>query len=198
MRHSGWRMGSSFATSASTDAYHPGRRYEVWILGGALVGIRCWEFAPRRRIFGRAVVARENSRYRVNPALAACYRALREPAPAVGNRRVVVVSETHSLGSSLSDLLRSTGIRIETTTPLEAMEMLGPDMGTGRRSLIIAASTGFECLTARRWAQGAFPDSALIVVGSRDPTLRKIAGAKLVSLPITVEEFLDLVRASVR
>lgn len=116
----------------------------------------------------------------------------------MGNRRVVVVSETHSLGSSLSDLLRSTGIRIETTTPLKAMEVLGPDMGTGRRSLIIAASTGFECLTARRWAQGAFPDSTLIVVGSRDPTLRRIAGAKLVSLPIKVEEFLDLVRASVR
>ena len=110
-------------------------------------------------------------------------------------RRVVVVAETESLASSLSDLLRSAGIRTTRVTALEALETLGSRAGPTRPFLMVVASAGPTSATARRWLQGEFPGAGLIVVGSRDPVLAGgVPRLDKVDLPLRATELLELVR----
>lgn len=109
-------------------------------------------------------------------------------------RRVTVVSETQSLASSISDLLRSAGIATDTVTPLEALETLGERAGPVSPSLLLVASTRHRSETARRWVHGEFPGSDLIVVGSRDPFLADAPEVRLVNLPLRPVELVQLVR----
>lgn len=104
--------------------------------------------------------------------------------------RVVVVGETPSLGRSVSYLLDAAGIPIDTVATLDPITSRSPTLPP----LIIAASSGPMCATARRWLQGAYPGSDLIVVGSRDPTVSAAPSIHQVALPLRPGDLLELVR----
>lgn len=108
--------------------------------------------------------------------------------------RVLVVAETPSLARSLSYLLESAGIATDTVPTLEGPESKGPSANVGDYPLIIAASNGPFCSSARRWAQGGFTGSELIVVGSRDPALGRSPEIRQVGLPLRPGDLLELVR----
>lgn len=106
---------------------------------------------------------------------------------------MVVVAETQSLALSISDLLRSAGIATETITPLEALETWGERAGPVSPCLLLVASNRHLSETARRWIDGEFPGTELIVVGSRDPVLARAPRVPLVHLPLRPEELVRLV-----
>lgn len=108
--------------------------------------------------------------------------------------RVLVVAETPSLARSLSYLLESAGIPTDTVAALEGGESRATATEPVGHSLIIAASSGPYCATARRWIQGGFPGTELIVVGSRDPTLASAPHIRQVDLPLRPGDLLELVR----
>jgi hypothetical protein len=114
--------------------------------------------------------------------------------------RVLVVAETPSLARSLSYLLESAGIPTDTVPTLDVPTLEGEESWAtttepAGHSLIIAASNGPYCATARRWVQGGFPGTELIVVGSRDPTLTRASRIRQVELPLRPGDLLELVRA---
>lgn len=106
--------------------------------------------------------------------------------------RVLVVAETPSLARSLSYLLEAAGIVTDTVASLDTQG--ATPAASSRPPLIIAASSGPYCATARRWVQGSHPDSELIVIGSRDPTLAAMPTIRQVNLPLRPDELLELVR----
>lgn len=110
------------------------------------------------------------------------------------NPSVLVVAETPSLARSLACLLESAEIASDTVAALEGGEATAASTERARHPLIIAASSGPFCVTARLWVQGGFPGTELIVVGSRDPNLPKVAQIRQVDLPLRPDELLGLVR----
>lgn len=108
--------------------------------------------------------------------------------------RVLVVAETPSLARSLNYLLESAGIPTDTVASLEDGGARPSATEGGGHPLIIAASSGPYCATARRWVQGGFPGTELIVVGSRDPTLANARRIHQVDLPLKPGDLLELVR----
>lgn len=106
---------------------------------------------------------------------------------------VLVVAETPSLARSISDLLEIEGFRVRSVT--DPRQELSHELdGEGRSvSLVICASNGFGCETARRWMRGEVSDLDLVVVGSRDPDLRSGAHIYVVGLPLAPDAFLTLV-----
>lgn len=109
--------------------------------------------------------------------------------------RVLVVAETPSLARSLSYLLEAAGIATDTVNSLEGTEGKSGLPGTGPYALVIAASSGPFCTTARRWESSRHAGTPLIVVGSRDPSLARSPQIQQVGLPLRPADLLDLVRA---
>jgi len=105
---------------------------------------------------------------------------------------VLVVGETPSLGRSIVDLLESEGVPARYTDEL-------PREGTvasrgGRFPVVVAASNGHYCATARQWGANVGAGTALIVVGSRDPYV-PLAHIELVALPLVPSRFLLRIRS---
>jgi hypothetical protein len=113
----------------------------------------------------------------------------------VADPRVIVIGETASLGSSIMDLLSADGIEATEVPSLAAAQLLDERTEDRRRALLICASTRSPCDSARRWANGAFANADLIVVGSQDAAASPRNGVHLVSLPLRADEFLRLVRS---
>lgn len=108
--------------------------------------------------------------------------------------RVLIVAETPSLARSVSYLLESAGITTDTVSSLAPTDA-GSRLGGGpRHQLIIVASNAPVCWTARRWIQGEFPGTELLVVGSRDPTVLSASQIRHIELPLRPAALLDLVR----
>jgi hypothetical protein len=105
---------------------------------------------------------------------------------------VLVIGETPSLGRAIADLLESSDLAVRyardvaTEVPLENF--------AGRFPVVVAASTGLACATARRWSRGELPGAELVVVGERDATVSARDHLHFVSLPLRPQEFLELVR----
>ena len=107
---------------------------------------------------------------------------------------VVVVAETPSLAASIADLLESDGERVATIgDPGRELTRRLKDPDAPVR-LVISASNGYACATARRWTNGEIQGVDLVVVGSRDPSLRSGARVHIVELPLAPDAFLQLVR----
>jgi hypothetical protein len=107
---------------------------------------------------------------------------------------VVVVAETPSLARSISDLLESDGEHVRTVVdPGRELTRHLKDLDRPVR-LVISASNGFYCETARRWMRGEIGGVDLVVVGSRDPNLRSGLGVHVVPLPLAPDAFLAQVR----
>ncbi len=108
---------------------------------------------------------------------------------------VLVVSETPSLARSITDLLESDGHRVATPVDpgREFLRRLKDREEPVR--LVISASNGFYCETARRWMRGEVQGVDLIVVGSRDPGLRSGPHLHVIGLPLAPDAFLTLVRS---
>ncbi len=111
-----------------------------------------------------------------------------------GSPRIVVVAETPSLARSIGDLLETEGMDVITVrdSGRELVGQLEPDEAPV--SLVISASNGFYCETARRWMRGEISGVDLVVVGSRDPDLRSGPRVHVVGLPLVPGAFLRLVR----
>jgi hypothetical protein len=113
----------------------------------------------------------------------------------MASRAVLVVGETPSLGRSVADLLEAANIPIHYVLDVDQG---GPLISIGARfPLIVAASSGYFCSTARRWLRGEFPRSRLIVVGSRDPALADAKGVRTFPLPLEPEHLLGVVQTMV-
>lgn len=106
---------------------------------------------------------------------------------------VLVVGETPSLGRSITDLLVSGDVPARYALDLNTEG--APTQLAERFPVVVAASNGPFCATARRWAKGEFPNVSLVVVGSRDPVLAQgLKKVYLVSLPLLPARFLELIR----
>ncbi len=109
---------------------------------------------------------------------------------------VVVVAETPSLAHCIADLLESDGHRVTTVaTPGRPLTQRLRRTDAPAR-LVVSASNGFHCETAHRWMRGEGEGLDLLVVGSRDPTLRSGPRVHVVRLPLVPDRFLELVRSS--
>jgi hypothetical protein len=107
---------------------------------------------------------------------------------------VVVIGETPSLASALVELLETEGVRVVAVHDLREAELLAGKDPLPAHPLLISASNGHYCPTARQWPEGSLRDSELVVVGTRDPDLRSCGRLHVVPLPLVPTEFLDLVR----
>jgi len=105
---------------------------------------------------------------------------------------VLVVGETPSLGRSVTDLLESADVRTQYVGDLRRETPLS-SLG-GRFSIVVAASSGYYCATARQWIRGELPNVRLVVVGSRDPVLTGAGGVEIVALPLEPGRFLEMIR----
>lgn len=112
----------------------------------------------------------------------------------LGPETIVVVGETPSLARSITDLLESDGFSVTTVgDPLRELtrSLRNP---LAPVSLVITASNGHHCETARRWMRGEVSGVTLVVVGCRDPEVRPGPRVRVIGLPLAPEEFLQLVR----
>ena len=108
-------------------------------------------------------------------------------------RGVLVVAETPSLGRALGDLLEAEGV--PAVVALDAA-LEGDPVRLGERfAILLVASHGYYCQTARRWLQGEFPGLALVVVGSRDARLDGAPGVERIDLPLDAARLLRSVQA---
>jgi hypothetical protein len=107
-------------------------------------------------------------------------------------REVLVIGETPSLGRSVRDLLESANVRCRLVSDLSARELEA--WVPGHEPVILVACNEAYCRTARRWARGELRGSELVVVGARDPEIRGVPGARVVSLPLEREPLLTLLR----
>ena len=107
---------------------------------------------------------------------------------------MAVIGETPSLASALVELLETEGVGVVSVGDLREVEALAGKGPLAAHPLLISASNGHYCPTARRWREGCLRDSDLIVVGTRDPGLRSAGHLHVVSLPLVPDEFLTLVR----
>jgi hypothetical protein len=105
---------------------------------------------------------------------------------------VLVVGETPSLGRSIVDLFDSAGIANEFVHDLAA-ETTSLDLGR-QHPVVVVASNGPFCASARGWGRGAFPDVAMVVVGSRDPLLRDLPKIQVIPLPFLPGRLLAVVQ----
>lgn len=112
----------------------------------------------------------------------------------LGRETILVVGETPSLARSITDLLESDGFAVATVQD-PARELTRSLQDPRHRvNLVITASNGFRCETARRWMRGEVAGISLVVVGSRDPEVRSGPRVHVIGLPLAPEEFLQLVR----
>ncbi|HXQ48698.1 MAG TPA: hypothetical protein VN842_02825 [Thermoplasmata archaeon] len=107
---------------------------------------------------------------------------------------VVVIGETASLAAALVELLETEGVGVVAVRDLQEAETLAGKGPVPPHPLLISASNGHYCPTARRWPEGPLRDSELVVVGTRDPGLRSTGRLHVVPLPLVPSEFLNLVR----
>ena len=107
---------------------------------------------------------------------------------------VVVIGETASLAAALVELLETEGVGVVAVRDLQEAETLAGKGPVPPRPLLISASNGHYCPTARRWPEGSLRDSELVVVGTRDPGLRSSGRLHVVPLPLVPADFLNLVR----
>ena len=111
----------------------------------------------------------------------------------MSDARVLIVAETPSLARSLSYLLEAAGIATDTVPTLEPVAQSASAGPARPADLIIAASNGPYCVTARRWSPAEYPGTQLIVVGSRDPSIASVPKIHRVGLPLRPAALLDLV-----
>lgn len=106
------------------------------------------------------------------------------------NRVVLVVGETPSIGRALVDLLKTENVPCRFVDDVDSERPLSHL--SERVAVVVAACNEQICSTARRWARGEIPNVPLVVVGSRDPTLISLTGARIVPLPLVPRPFLAL------
>jgi hypothetical protein len=109
-------------------------------------------------------------------------------------RAILVSGENPSLASALADLFLADDLPLSVVRSLD--ELVGPegDRSSPEASVVVLASRGYRSPTAREWATGRWPDSDLVVVGSRDPGLRSRGRFHVVPLPLVPAELLSMVR----
>jgi hypothetical protein len=105
---------------------------------------------------------------------------------------VLVVGEPPSLGRSIADLLQSRIIRTEHAP--ESRQVDSPSYTVARFAVVVDACNQSYCTTALRWLVGELPTSALVVVGSRDPTVDRIPRIHCVTLPLRTAVLWELIR----
>lgn len=106
----------------------------------------------------------------------------------------LVVAEMPSLGSAVFDLLVAGGLEVAKVTGIaEAVRRFaGPGLEAPR--VLVSACANRPSETARGWIDGPFAAVPLVVVGSRDPSLPALDKIHVVTLPLSPDRLLELVR----
>lgn len=108
--------------------------------------------------------------------------------------RIIVISETPSLGEAILDLFGAEGWDAEGVPSLARAEALERKKPSSRPPLLVAACNEHRCQSPRLWGQSALRSSPLVVVGNRDPEILRLTGVHVVGLPLRSTELLDLIR----
>jgi hypothetical protein len=112
----------------------------------------------------------------------------------VPTREVVIIAEVPSLGAAVHDLLASAGLDVVTSASLsEAIrDHTGP--GSELPKVFVSAPANRPSEIAHRWASGPFASVPLVVVGNRDPGMSEADRIHFVTLPLSPNQLLELVR----
>lgn len=115
----------------------------------------------------------------------------------MGTPEVIVVAETPSLGSAVSELLLAGGLEVS----------MVPDLATAARALrdgpahlpkvIVSTPANRPSDTARSWSDGPFRSIPLVVVGVRLTDVPSADRIHFVTLPLSPHQLLELVRSLV-
>jgi hypothetical protein len=104
---------------------------------------------------------------------------------------VVIIAETPSLAASIRDLLDAE--RIPTRLFVDPAAAARACERRGARAVVVACNAA-DCATIRLRRAGRFPRTRLIVVGARDPELRREPNVWLLPLPLDREALVSLLR----
>lgn len=106
---------------------------------------------------------------------------------------LVVITESPSLAAGVIDLFEAEGYRVCCARDLAEAEKLVSSAEATGRPILVAASNGHYSACVNGWRSGQLSSLPLIVVGSRDPSLRSRGQLHVVHLPLDVTRFLRLV-----
>jgi hypothetical protein len=107
----------------------------------------------------------------------------------------LVVAEMPSLGSAVYDLLVAAGLRVAVVADLGEALRRQADPATPLPRVLVSAAANRPSETARRWPGGPFASVPLVVVGNRDMGLAGADRIHFVTLPLSPDRLLELVRA---
>jgi hypothetical protein len=107
---------------------------------------------------------------------------------------MVVISDTPSLGSSLAALFESAGLRVVRADGVVQALRLLQDVRTGPCPVVVAANTGYHCPSIQEWRAGRLGPRSLVVVGTRDSSLRSDGQLHVVRLPLDPDGLLCMLR----
>jgi DNA-binding NtrC family response regulator len=106
---------------------------------------------------------------------------------------VIVVEETPSLARSLITFLESEGLNVASANSTREVPGLLAAV-TSDAPVLVSASNGRYCESARRWLEGELGDGDLVVVGTRDPHLQSKGRLHVVALPLKPDQLVELIR----
>ncbi len=105
---------------------------------------------------------------------------------------LILIEENASLASSLTDLLEAEGYRVLHAKDLAGAVRVGGMRCTQRPAAILVASNAHFSRAVNDWKGGRFSDLPMIMVGSRNPSLHTAGRFHVVTLPLDVLRFLEL------
>jgi hypothetical protein len=106
---------------------------------------------------------------------------------------VIVIEETPSLARSVVTLLESDGLQVAPVHSVrEVPGLLAADPSDC--PVLVSASNGHYCESARRWVDGELGEGHLVVVGTRDPLLQSKGRLHVIALPLQPAQLIELIR----
>ena len=105
---------------------------------------------------------------------------------------LILIEENASLASSLTDLLEAEGYRVLHAKDLAGAVRVGAARSSSRPSAILVASNAHFSRAVNDWKGGSFSELPLVMVGSRNPSLHTTGRFHVVTLPLDVLRFLEL------
>jgi hypothetical protein len=110
---------------------------------------------------------------------------------------VVVIEETPSLARAVISLLESDGLQVAAVRSVQEVGgLFGPR--SSEHPVLLTASNGHYCESARWWIDGELGNRDLIVVGTRDPLLHSQGRLYVITLPLKPAQLIELVRRLIR
>ena len=97
------------------------------------------------------------------------------------------------MARSVVALLESDGLKV---APVHSVQEIPGVLAAEPTShpVIVSASNGYSCESARRWHDGELGEGDLVVVGTRDPLLQSRGRLYVIALPLKPNQLIELVR----